>query len=217
MLELKRDGHARVQTEIVEFIALPFSSSGLVISRSRVGNGKNVQKSVMHLLHFDAVVAVAVASFVRSLNIPEIACKWQNHSFTWIKYDSQKVYQTKLNFEKTVTLTGHLRSVSIFFKVVHPFLFCCYYLYFFSSFFSHFSGGSLCLSFDKFWDTVPPKGGGGLGERLFLEIRGGGVPPGSPSPYPISDPKIDILHTHFQTWPLKSIPFYQKLCHHNLD
>ena len=163
MLELKRDGHARVQTEMVEFIALPFSSSGLVISRSRVGNGKNVQKSVMHLLHFDAVVAVAVASFVRSLNIPEIACKWQNHSFTWIKYDSQKVYQTKLNFEKTVRLTGHLRSVSIFFKFVHPFLFCCYYLYFFSSFFSHFSGGSLCLSFDKFWDTVPPKGGGGGG------------------------------------------------------
>ena len=216
MLELKRDGHARVQTEMVEFIALPFSSSGLVISRSRVGNGKNVQKSVMHLLHFDAVVAVAVASFVRSLNIPEIACKWQNHSFTWIKYDSQKVYQTKLNFEKTVRLTGHLRSVSIFFKVVHPFLFCCYYLYFFSSFFTHFSGGSLCLSFDKFWDTVPPKGGGG-GERSFLGIRGGGVPPGSPSPYPIADPKIDILHTRFQTWPLKSIPFYQKLCYHILD
>ena len=82
MLELKRDGHARVQTEMVEFIALPFSSSSLVISRSRVGNGENVQKSVMRLLHFDAVVAVAVASFVRSLNIPEIACKWQNHSFT---------------------------------------------------------------------------------------------------------------------------------------
>ena len=82
MLELKRDGHARVQTEMVEFIALPFSSSSLVISRSRVGNGKNVQKSVMRLLHFDAVVAVALESFVRSLNIPEIACKWQNHSFT---------------------------------------------------------------------------------------------------------------------------------------
>ena len=69
MLELKRDGHARVQTEMVEFIALPFSSSGLVISRSRVGNGKNVQKSVIHLLHFDAIVAVAVASFVRSLKL----------------------------------------------------------------------------------------------------------------------------------------------------
>ena len=210
MLELKRDGHARVPTEMVEFIALPFSSSGLVISRSRVGNGKKCTKKRDALI----VVALAVASFVRSLNIPEIACKWQNHSFTWIKYDSQKVYQTKLNFEKTVRLTGHLRSVSIFFKVVHPFLFCCYYLYFFSSFFTHFSGGSLCLSFDKFWDTVPPRGGGG---RLFLGIRGGGVPLGSPSPYPISDPKIDILHTYFQTWPLKSIPFYQKLCHHNLD
>ena len=215
MLELKRDGHARVQTEMVEFIALPFSSSGLVISRSRVGNGKNVQKSVMHLLHFDAVVAVAVASFVRSLNIPEIACKWQNHSFTWIKYDSQKVYQTKLNFEKTVRLTGHLRSVSIFFKVVHPFLFCCYYLYFFL----HFSLISVVVP--SVWVLIkigtqsppPPRGGG----RLFLGIRGGGEPPGSPSPYPISDPKIDILHTHFQTWPLKSIPFYQKLCHHNLD
>ena len=82
MLELKRDGHARVQTEMVEFIALPFSSLSLVISRSRVGNGKNVQKSVKHLLHYDAVVAVAVASFVRSLNIPEIACKCQNHSLT---------------------------------------------------------------------------------------------------------------------------------------
>ena len=88
-------------------------------------------------------------------------------------------------------------------------------LFILSSFFTHFSGGSLCLSFDKFWDTVPPRGGGG--GRLFLGIRGGGVPPGSPSPYPIADPKIDILHTHFQTWPLKSIPFYQKLCHHNLD
>ena len=123
----------------------------------------------MHLLHFDVVVAVAVASFVRSLNIPEIACKWQNHSFTWIKYDCQKVYQTKLNFEKTVRLTGHLRSVSVFFKVVLPFLFCCYYLYFFLHFFwgvivlffIHFSGGSHCLNFDKFWDTVPPQDGGG--------------------------------------------------------
>ena len=115
----------------------------------------------MHLLHFDAVVAVAVASFVRSLNIPEIACKWQNHSFTWIKYDSQKVYQTKLNFEKTVRLTGHLRSVSIFFKVVLPFLFCCYYLYFFL----HFS--LILVAVPSVWVLInfgtqsPPAAGGG--------------------------------------------------------
>ena len=169
MLELKRDGHARVQTETVEFIALPFSSSSLVISRSRVGNGENVQKSVMHLLHFDAVVAVAVASFVRSLNIPEIACKWQNHSFTWIKYDSQKVYQTKLNFEKTVRLTGHLRPVSIFFKVVHPFLFCCYYLYFccYYLYFLHFS--LILVAVPSVWVLInfgtqsPPGAAGGGG------------------------------------------------------
>ena len=132
-----------------------------------------------------------------------------------------KSLSNKLELWKTVRLTGHLRSASIFFKVVLPFFFLCYYLYFFLHFFwgvivlffIHFSGGSHCLNFDKFWDTVPPQEGG----RLFLGIRGGGVPPGSPSPYPISDPKIDILHTHFQTWPVKSIPFYQKLCHHNLD
>ena len=163
MLELKRDGHTRVQTEMVEFIALSFSSSSLVISRSRVGNGKNVQKSVMRLLHFDAIVAVAVASFVRSLNIPEIACKWQNHSFTWIKYDSQKVYLTKLNFEKTVRLTGHLRSISIFFKVVHPFLSCCYYLYFFL----HFSLILVAVPFVwvliNFGTQSPPGAGGGGG------------------------------------------------------
>ena len=52
MLELKREGHARVQTEMVEFIAFPFSSSSLVISRSRVGNGKNVQKKRDALIAF---------------------------------------------------------------------------------------------------------------------------------------------------------------------
>ena len=204
MLELKRDDHARVQTEMVEFIALSFSSSGLVISRSRVGNGKNVQKSVMRLLHFDAIVAVALESFVRSLNIPEIACKWQL---------LVKVYQTKLNFEKTVRLTGHLRSVSIFFKFVHPFLFCCYYLYFFSSFFTHFSGGSLCLSFDKFWDTVPPRGGGGGGYSWEFVVG-------------VCRPVLQVL-TLLQTAKLtfSTLIFrpgnwsetFQKLCHHNLD
>ena len=54
MLELKRGGHARVQKEIVEFIALPFPSSkkllNLVISRrSRAARQRNVQKSVMHV------------------------------------------------------------------------------------------------------------------------------------------------------------------------
>ena len=133
--------------------------------------GKNVQKSVTHLLHFDAVVAVVVASFVRSLNIPEIACKWQNHSFTWMKYDSQKVYQPKLNFEKTVRLISFKRPFAIRFNLLQscsPFLFCCYYLYFFLHFFwgvivlffIHFSGGSHYLNFDKLWDPVPPERGG---------------------------------------------------------
>ena len=52
MLELKREGHARVQTEMVEFIALPFSSSSLVISRSRTGNGKKCTKKRDALIAF---------------------------------------------------------------------------------------------------------------------------------------------------------------------
>ena len=47
-------------------------------------------------------------------------------------------------------------------------------------------------------------GGGGV----LLGIRGGNVPPGSPNPDPISDQKIVIFHTRFQTWRR------QKLCYH---
>ena len=31
----------------------------------------------------------------------------------------------------------------------------------------------------------------------------------SPNPDPISDPKIDIFHTRFQTWSLKSMPIFR--------
>ena len=47
MLELKRGGRTRVQTEMVEFIALPFQSSKicLVVSRrSRAGTAKKCTK-----------------------------------------------------------------------------------------------------------------------------------------------------------------------------
>ena len=55
MLELKRGGHARVQTEMVEFIALPYPSSNkkLKIWSFHVvvvqGRRRNVEKSVMHV------------------------------------------------------------------------------------------------------------------------------------------------------------------------
>ena len=54
MLELKRGGQARVQTEMVELIALPFpSSKKLKIWSFHVvvvqGRQRNVQKSVMHV------------------------------------------------------------------------------------------------------------------------------------------------------------------------
>ena len=50
MLELKRGGRARVQTEMVQFIALPFPSSKnlkyFVISRrSRAGTAKKFTKT----------------------------------------------------------------------------------------------------------------------------------------------------------------------------
>ena len=35
------------------------------------------------------------------------------------------------------------------------------------------------------------------------------VPPASPNPDPVSDQKIVIFHTRFQTWPLKSIPIFK--------
>ena len=57
------------------------------------------------------------------------------------------------------------------------------------------------------------RGGGGE----LLGILGGGVPPGSSNPDPISNQKYHF-HTSFQTWPLKSIsilrPAFKKLCHH---
>ena len=54
MLELKRGGRAQVQTETVEFIALPLTSSNkLKIWSFHVvvvqGRQRNAQKSVMHL------------------------------------------------------------------------------------------------------------------------------------------------------------------------
>ena len=54
MLDLKRGGRARVQTQRVEFIALPFPSSKQIkIWSFHVavvqGRLRNVQKSVMHV------------------------------------------------------------------------------------------------------------------------------------------------------------------------
>ena len=46
---------------------------------------------------------------------------------------------------------------------------------------------------------------------VLLGILGGGVPPGSPNPDPISDQKKKnvIFHTRFQTGPLKSTPVFR--------
>ena len=52
-------------------------------------------------------------------------------------------------------------------------------------------------------------GQGGGGSGVLLGILGGGVPPGSSNPDPISDHKIVIFHTRFQTRPLKSIPVFR--------
>ena len=46
-------------------------------------------------------------------------------------------------------------------------------------------------------------------QGVLLGIHGGGVPPGSPNPNPISDQKIVIFQTRFQPWPLKSIPVFR--------
>ena len=58
---------------------------------------------------------------------------------------------------------------------------------------------------------------GARGGGELLGILGGGVPPGSSNPDPISNQKYHF-HTSFQTWPLKSIPIlrpaFNKLCHH---
>ena len=48
-----------------------------------------------------------------------------------------------------------------------------------------------------------------LGEGVLLGILGGGVLPGSLNPHSISDQKNVIFHTHFQNWPLKSIPVFR--------
>ena len=45
--------------------------------------------------------------------------------------------------------------------------------------------------------------------KVLLGILGGGVLPGSLNPDPLSYPKNVILHTHFQTRPLKSIPIFR--------
>ena len=45
------------------------------------------------------------------------------------------------------------------------------------------------------------------GGGVPLVILGGGVPPGSPNPDPISDQKCNF-HARFQTRPLKSIPVF---------
>ena len=45
--------------------------------------------------------------------------------------------------------------------------------------------------------------GGGRG-GVPLKFLGGGLPSGSPNPDPISYQKNVILHTRFQTWPLRN-------------
>jgi len=58
MLELKSEDRGRVKTNMVEFIALPFSSSTIILSKLKIwsfhvvivqGRQRNVQKSVMHV------------------------------------------------------------------------------------------------------------------------------------------------------------------------
>ena len=49
--------------------------------------------------------------------------------------------------------------------------------------------------------VVGPRGG------VLLGILGGGVPPGYPDS--ISDQKNAIIHTRFQTRPLKSVPVFR--------
>ena len=44
---------------------------------------------------------------------------------------------------------------------------------------------------------------------VLLGILGGGVPSGSSNPHPISDQKMQTIHTRFQTRPLKSIPVFR--------
>ena len=61
--------------------------------------------------------------------------------------------------------------------------------------------------------------------RVLLGILGGGVPPGSPNPHPISDPKMsfsapvfrpDLLYP-YPPYPLSDLAFRQKLCYHYLE
>ena len=50
---------------------------------------------------------------------------------------------------------------------------------------------------------------GSRGGGVLLGIRGGGVPPGSSNPYPISEQKNVILPIRFQTRPPKSIAVFR--------
>ena len=52
---------------------------------------------------------------------------------------------------------------------------------------------------------------GKLSRGILLGILGGGVPPGSPNPDPISDQKTSFPQ------PFSDLAFRQKLCHHYFD
>ena len=49
--------------------------------------------------------------------------------------------------------------------------------------------------------SFPGRGAGGVLLRILF---GGGVPPSSPNPDPISKPRNVIFPSRFQTWPLKN-------------
>ena len=60
-----------------------------------------------------------------------------------------------------------------------------------------------CRDFSREFDSgMVATGGRGEGGVLF-GISGGGVPPASPNPDPISEQRMP-----FQTWPQKSIPVF---------
>ena len=104
MLELKRGGRARVQTEVLEFIALPFPSSKklkiwsfhVVVVQKRQ---RSVQKSVMHvqsccfanliLLLFEAAVAVAVEARKETRKRGPLARAFSRGSLRSRKYERE--------------------------------------------------------------------------------------------------------------------------------
>ena len=60
--------------------------------------------------------------------------------------------------------------------------------------------------------TVPPEwGGGGEGSCVLLGILGGGMPPGSPNPDPISDQKCNF------PYPFSDLALRQKLWEYYID